>query len=77
MKSTEHRDAMVAKVQETYAAYPRFSDIPKYDGDEWVCSIPIEDPTDNTSYVGALYEMFNIDPEMELVGRAANKLIGK
>jgi len=77
MKSAEHRDAMVASVQKAYADYPRFSDIPKYDGDAWAYSIQIEDPTDNTSYVGALYELFNTDPEIEIVGRSANKLIGK
>lgn len=76
MKSLEHRDKVVSKVQAACAKYPTFDSLP-YTTDPFVMSIYLKEPMGQSEYVKALYQFFDFDPDMTLIGRKKTCIVGK
>ena len=75
MRTTEKRDALVAKVQATFASYSTLGAVPKFTGEAFTERVTVEDPASGSSYVAALYKIFERDPEIALLGRVGSDLI--
>jgi hypothetical protein len=76
MKTAELRDKMVARVQETFAQYRTFNDVPVFKGTVYANAVTVKAPMDEPAYVTALHEFFAINPDkIQLAGRTGDKLI--
>jgi hypothetical protein len=71
MKTAEARDAMVALVQEAYAEFPAFVDLPQLKSA--TVRVTVEQPLDNASYVQALHKFCALG--MKPAGRMGNDLV--
>jgi len=71
MKNAEARDAMIALVQETYAEFPAFMDLPQMKTANK--RVTIKQPLDNSSYVETLHTFCALG--MKPTGRIGNDLV--
>lgn len=71
MKDRESRDAMVARVNATYAKYPTFFALPEVSGGDIFSSLPGNDPS---AYVKSLYV---VCANGEVTGRKGDAVYGK
>lgn len=75
MKSDEHRKAVVAKVNSEFTKYRSFSDLPIVQSTGQNNSVVIDDIILQSSYVDALFRLFDIDPTFSLLGREGNRIV--
>lgn len=76
MKNNELRDKTVARVQETFAKYRTFNDVPIFKGKIFADRVIVAAPLDEAAYVRALHEFFAINPDkIQLAGRLYDQLI--
>lgn len=76
MKDIEQQEAVTAKVQATFAAYPSLATVPVADTDVIAKTMATVGGSEEADYVVALYELFYGDSTAELVGRVGTQLIG-
>ena len=74
MKNDEARQAMVNKVNETFAKYRSLSEVPDYKGKPTGIVSRVANPADQASYIAALYVLF--ENGHDLGGRMGDTLIG-
>jgi hypothetical protein len=75
MKSNEHRNLVVARVNSEFARHRSFSDLPVVASTSENNSVVIEDIVLESAYVDALFRLFDIDPTFSLLGREGNRVV--
>lgn len=75
MKSIEQQEAVTAKVQEAFAAFPSLAAVPVADSAALAKSIATVEGIEEADFVKALYELFYGDSSADLIGRVGNQLI--
>lgn len=75
MKSNDHRNLVTAKVQEQFARYRSFTDLPVVKFEIGNRVIELDDLNSEPVYVAALFKIFDLDPTFSLIGREGNRII--
>lgn len=76
MKNKQLQEIVTKNVQDTFVEFPTFDGVPEMKGlPDGVTSVEVEEPVNETNYIRALYELFHLQPQLNLVGRVGRRLV--
>lgn len=76
MKNKQLQGIVTKNVQDTFVEFPTFESVPEMkEVPDGSTSVEVEEPVNETNYIRALYELFHLQPQLNLVGRAGRRIV--